>query len=71
MACDIDDREGKSPSPMEPGWGGCSIARRPVAAMNKLFPRHSAFVKRLTYEMTPREVPGSEAANSCDMRASA
>ena len=46
MACDIDDREGESPSPMEPDWGGCSTAWRPVAAMNKLSLRRSVFVKR-------------------------
>src|SRR5580704_17991570 len=51
MACDIDDREGESPSPMEPGWGGCSTARRPVAAVNKLFLRRSVFVKRFIREI--------------------
>jgi hypothetical protein len=60
MACDVDDREGESPSPMEPRLGGCSTARRPVAAVNKLFLRHLVFVKRLTHEMTLREVPDSE-----------
>ena len=38
-----------------PGWGGCSTARRPVAAVNKLFLRRSVFVKRFTHEMTLRE----------------
>jgi hypothetical protein len=40
-----------------PGWGGCSTARRPVAAVNKLFLRRPVFVKRFTHEMTLREVP--------------
>ena len=31
---------------------GCSIARRPVAAVNELFLSRSGFVKRFTYEMT-------------------
>jgi hypothetical protein len=44
-----------------PGWGGRSTARRPVVAVNKLFPRPPVFVKRLTHEMTSRKVPGSEA----------
>ena len=35
-----------------PGWGGCSAARRPVAAANKLFLRRSVFVKLFTHEMT-------------------
>jgi hypothetical protein len=46
MACDVDDREGESPSPMEPDWGGRSTARRPVAAVNKLFRKRPVFVKR-------------------------
>ena len=44
-----------------PDWGGCSTARRPVAAVNKLFLRRPVFVKRFTHEMTLREVPGSKA----------
>jgi len=56
MACDVDDREGESPSPMEPDWGGCSTARRPVAAVNKLFTRRPGFVKHFTHKMTLREV---------------
>src|ERR1700735_5745148 len=44
-----------------PDWGGCPTARRPVAAVNKLFLRRSVFVKRFTHEMTLQEVPGSEA----------
>ena len=39
MACDIYDREGESPSPMEPGRGGCSTARRPVAAVKQTLPK--------------------------------
>ena len=58
MACDMDNREGESPSPMELDWGGCSKARRPVAAVNKLFPRRPVFVKRFTHETTLQEVPG-------------
>jgi hypothetical protein len=46
MACDLDDREGESPSPVELDWGGCSTARQPVVATIKLFLRRSAFVKR-------------------------
>ena len=44
-----------------PDWGGCSTARRPVAAVNKLSLRRLVFVKRFTHEMTLQEVPGSEA----------
>lgn len=33
-----------------PGWGGCSTARRPVAAVKQLFLRRSVFVKRSTRE---------------------
>src|ERR1700735_493731 len=44
-----------------PDWGGCSTARRPVAAVNKLFLRRSVFVKRFTHEMTLREVPAVRA----------
>ena len=61
MARDSDDREGESPSPMEPRLGGCSTARRPVAAVNKLFLRRSVFVKRFTHEMTPHRSAGSQA----------
>lgn len=43
-----------------PDWGGCSTARRPVAAVNKLFTRRPAFVKRVTRKMTLRESVGSE-----------
>src|SRR6266480_709162 len=32
-----------------PNWGGCSTARRPVAAVNKLFLRRSVFVKRFGF----------------------
>src|ERR1022692_655728 len=39
-----------------PGWGGCSTARRPVAAASKLFLRRSACVKRFNHEITLREV---------------
>jgi hypothetical protein len=45
---------------MEPGWGGRSTARRPVAAVTKLSLRSSVLVKHLTHEMTLREMPGSE-----------
>jgi hypothetical protein len=55
MACDIDDREGESPSPMEPLLGGRSAAWRPVAAMSKLFLRRLVFVKRSTRETTLRK----------------
>ena len=48
MACDIDDREGESPSPMEPRLGGCSAARRPVAAVDVSSLRRSVFVNRIT-----------------------
>ena len=43
-----------------PGRGGCSTARRPVAAVSKLFLRRPVFVKRFTREMTAGSV-GSEA----------
>jgi hypothetical protein len=48
MACDIDDREGESPSPLEPRLGGCSAARRPVAAVDVFSRRRSVFVNRIT-----------------------
>jgi hypothetical protein len=38
-----------------PGWGGRSTARRPVAAMSKLFLRPPVLVKRFTCEMTLRK----------------
>ena len=41
------------------GRGGCSTARRPVAAATKLFLRRPVFVKRFTHEMT---LPGVSAA---------
>jgi len=47
-----------------PGWGRCSTARRPVAAVNKLFLRGPVFVKRFTHEMTLQEVPGSDGADA-------
>jgi hypothetical protein len=40
-----------------PGWDGCSTARRPAAAVYVFFLRRSVFVKRFTHEMTLREVP--------------
>ena len=40
-----------------PSWGGCSTAWRPVAAVSKLFPKRSVFVKRFNHEMTLLEVP--------------
>ena len=43
-----------------PGWGGRSTARRPVAAMSKLFLRPPVLVKRFTCEMTLRKC-GSQA----------
>ena len=36
-----------------PGWGGRSTARRPVAAVNQFFLTHPVFVNRLTRDMTP------------------
>ena len=44
-----------------PDWGGCSTARRPVAAVNKLFLRRPVFVKCSTHEMS---TPG-RALDSC------
>ena len=39
-----------------PDWGGCSTARRPVAAVNTLFPRRSDFVKPLHPQTTPPKI---------------
>jgi len=39
-----------------PDWGGCSTARRPVAAVSTLCQRRPAFVKCVSHEMTPREI---------------
>jgi hypothetical protein len=36
-----------------PGWGGRSTARRPAAAVNKVFPRRSVFVKILSRPQLP------------------
>ena len=52
----MDDREGESPSPMEPGWGGRSTARRPVVAVDTIFLRRSVPVKRFNREVTLRHV---------------
>ena len=61
MACDLTTERANPLRQWNPDWGGCSTARRPVAAVIKLFLRLPVFVKRLTHEMTPREVPGREA----------
>ena len=57
MACDIDDREGESPSPVEPRLGRMSHSSATGRRRDKLFLTRSAFVKRFTREMTLREVP--------------
>jgi hypothetical protein len=57
MACDIDNREGKSPSPMEPRLGRTFHSSATGRRHEQLFLRHSVFVKRLTHEMTPQEMP--------------
>jgi len=46
MACDICDREGKSPSPMELLLGRCSTARRLVCAVTSRYTTVPARVKR-------------------------
>ena len=57
MACELTTERANPLRQWNPGWGGCSSARRPVAAVNKLFLRRSVFVKRFTHEMTLREAP--------------
>ena len=44
-----------------PDWGGCSTARRPVTAVNKLFLRRSVFVKRFTQEGLDKRSDASDA----------
>ena len=57
MACDIDDREGESPSPMEPRLGRMFHSSATGRRRGRIFLRPSVFVKRFTHEMTLREVP--------------
>ena len=54
MACDIDDREGESPSPMEPGLGRMFHSSATGRRREQLFPTRSVFVKRFNHEMTRR-----------------
>jgi len=54
MACDIDDREGESPSPLEPRLGRMLHSSATGRRHEQLFLRRSVFVKRFTHEMTPR-----------------
>jgi hypothetical protein len=52
MACDMTTERADPLRQRNPDWGGCSTARRPVAAVNKLSPRSSVFVKHFTHQMT-------------------
>jgi hypothetical protein len=58
MACDIDDREGESPSPMEPRLGRMFHSSATGRRREQLFPRRPVLVKRSNHEMTLRELPG-------------
>jgi hypothetical protein len=46
MACDIDDREGESPSPMEPRPGRMFHSSATGHRREQLFLRRSVFVKQ-------------------------
>jgi hypothetical protein len=64
MACDIDDREGESPSPMEPRLGRMFHSSATGRRLEQLFLRRSVFVKRFNHEMTLREVSAVKAAGA-------
>jgi len=59
MACDIEDREGESPSPMELRLGrmfhGSATGRR----RDHTLPEALGHVKRFTRQMTVREAPAA------------
>ena len=55
MARDIDDREGESPSPMEPRLGRMFHSSATGRRHEQLFLRRPAFVKRRTREMIRRK----------------
>src|ERR1700734_390957 len=51
MACDVDDREGESPSPMEPRLGRMFHSSATGHRRVHIFLRRSVFVKPVTYGM--------------------
>ena len=71
MARDSDDREGESPSPMEPRPGRMFHSSATGRRREQLFLTRSVFVKRLTHEMTLREVPATavsaESGQGCNL----
>jgi phytoene dehydrogenase-like protein len=68
MACDIDDREGESPSPAEPRLGRMFHSLATGRRREQLFLRRSAFVKRLTRAFGFLSQSGRP-ARLCGMRA--
>jgi len=50
MACDIDDREGESPSPMELRLGRTFHSLATGRRQAQLFPRRAVFVKLLALD---------------------
>ena len=56
MACDIDDREGKSPSPMEPGLGRMFHSSATGRRREQTLPEALGLRQALHHEMTLREV---------------
>jgi hypothetical protein len=57
MACDLDDREDKSPSPMEPRTGADAPQLGDRSPPLTPCLSHPVLVKRLTREMTLRDLP--------------
>jgi hypothetical protein len=68
MACDIDDREGESPSPMEPRLGRTFRSSATGRRREQLFLRRSVFVKRFTREMTLPDMPAARRGRPGAMR---
>jgi hypothetical protein len=69
MACETDDREGESPSPMEPQLGRMFHSSATGRRHEQLFPRPAVLVKRFPREMTQREVPRPRAPGLAGMPA--
>lgn len=58
MACDVDDREGESPSPMKLRLGQMFHSSATGRRREQLFTRRPLFVKYFTHEKTVREGGG-------------
>src|ERR1700733_6685576 len=63
MACDIHDREGESPSPMEPRLGRMLRSSATGRRRHEVFLRPSGFVKRRDRALFGRPVTGIEIAS--------